>query len=303
MERYKKICQIGEGAFGKVYKSKDIEKVMVVAIKRIPVDSENGIPFTAYREIKVLKRFKHKNLVTLHDVRYEEGFIFLVMDYLPYDLTGLLMSKYNFESKQILGLIYQLCQAVAFLHTKNLVHRDIKASNILIDERGVLKLTDFGLTREQSVYMTNRVCTLWYRAPELLLGEIKYSAKVDSWSIGILMLEMKLGVPPFKGNNEATQIKEIMKNLGIPNEKYQWSDLFEIHKYKRNENFSDIIKNLYGSFCNDNELQLIKELLALNFKERISPQYALKLSCLTNLEEIYFPITCNEVHEFDKKNK
>lgn len=303
MERYKKICQIGEGAFGKVYKSKDIENMMVVAIKRIPLDPENGIPFTAYREIKVLKKYKHKNLVTLHDIRHEEGFIFLVMDYLPYDLTGLILSKYNFEPKQILGLIHQLCQATAYLHSKNLVHRDIKASNILIDEKGVLKLTDFGLTREQSPYMTNRVCTLWYRAPELLLGEIKYCAKVDSWSIGILMLEMKLGTPPFKGNNEASQIKEIVKNLGIPNEKLQWSELFDIQKYKKNENFADIIHDLYGSIFDVDELQLLKELLALNAKERISPQYALKLSCLKNLEEIHFPIKCSEVHEFDKKNK
>ncbi|KAK6090746.1 hypothetical protein P3W45_000469 [Vairimorpha bombi] len=301
MEKYKRVSQIGEGSFGKVFKSKDLETNREVAIKRIPVDIENGIPFTAYREIKVLKKYTHNNLVKLHDAMHEEGFIFLVMDYLPYDLTGLLLSNYKFESNQIRGLIHQLCQATSYLHSKNLIHRDIKAANVLIDSNGVLKLTDFGLAREQGYYMTNRVCTLWYRAPELLLGEIKYTNKVDSWSIGIIMLEMKLGQVPFKGSNEASQVKEIVRALGIPDERYQWSDLFEISQYRKHESFSEIIDNLYRSVCNEDELVLIKELLSLNSKERISAKYALKLKCLENLDQIYYPIKCGEVHEYDLK--
>lgn len=302
MEKYKRISQIGEGSFGKVYKSRDLENNKDVAIKRIPVEIENGIPFTAYREIKILKKYTHTNLVKLHDAVHEEGFIFLVMDYLPFDLTGLLLSKYQFQYNQIRGLIYQLCQATSYLHSKNIIHRDIKASNILIDSSGVLKLTDFGLAREQGHYMTNRVCTLWYRAIELLLGEIKYTCKVDSWSIGILFLEMKIGDVPFKGSNEASQVKEIVKALGIPDEKYQWTELFELNRFKRSETFTDLLKLLFEKVCDESELILLKELLCLNSKERISPKYALKLKYLEDLTEIYFPIEINEVHEFDMKN-
>lgn len=301
MEKYKRISQVGEGAFGKVFKSKDLENNLDVAIKRIPVEVENGIPFTAYREIKILKKHTHTNLVKLHDAMHEEGFIFLVMDYLPYDLTGLLLSKYKFQPGQVLGLIYQLCQGTAYLHSKNIIHRDIKASNILIDKNGILKLTDFGLAREQGFYMTNRVCTLWYRAPELLLGEIKYTCKVDSWSIGIIFLEMKLGHVPFKGSNEASQIKEIVKVLGVPDERYQWTELFELSRFKKDLEHSEIIKNLYSEVCNDQEIILLKELLCLNSKERISPKYALKLKCLEEIGQVYFPIECEEVHEFDLK--
>ncbi|WUR04232.1 CTD kinase subunit alpha (CTK1) [Vairimorpha necatrix] len=301
MEKYKRISQVGEGAFGKVFKSKDLEKNIDVAIKRIPVEIENGIPFTAYREIKILKKYTHTNLVKLHDAMHEEGFIFLVMDYLPYDLTGLLLSKYKFQPDQIRGLIYQLCLATSYLHSQNIIHRDIKASNILIDNNGVLKLTDFGLAREQGFYMTNRVCTLWYRAIELLLGEIKYTCKVDSWSIGIIFLEMKLGHVPFKGSNEAPQVKEIVKVLGIPEERYQWSDLFELNRYKKDIPHSELIKEIYSGVCDEQEIILLKELLCLNSKERISPKYALKLKFFQEIDQIYFPIELNEVHEFDIK--
>jgi cyclin-dependent kinase 12/13 len=303
MDRYKKLQQVGEGSFGRVYKSKSIDYDTEVAIKRVPIDKESGIPFTAIREIRILRKIKNQFLVRGIDVMYEEGFIFLIMEYMEFDMTGLLQSKYNFKREQINSLIYQLLQGLSFLHSQGLLHRDIKASNILINRQGHLKLVDFGLTREYAPVMTNRVCTLWYRAPELLLGETTYTDKIDSWSVGCIMVEMGTGVTPFKGINEVTQMKTIFEKLGAPKEIYRWTELFEAEKFEKNETHEELISQLCGSFFDSDQHMLIRELLCLDSKKRLSCAHALKLSCVSDQENVYFPIEAEDVHEFSFKNK
>lgn len=303
MERYKKLQQIGEGSFGKVYKSKSIDFEGDVAIKRIPIDKENGIPFTTLREIKILKKSTCPYLVKGLDVLYEGGFVFLIMEYVEFDLTGLLHSKYVFSPEQINSLMYQLLKGLTFLHSNGLIHRDIKASNILLNRQGHLKLVDFGLTREYANCMTNRVCTLWYGAPELLLGETKYTDKVDSWSAGCIMLEMGLGMTPFKGSNELSQIRLIFEKIGVPQENYLWLELFGVKKYEKKESHEEIISKLYGNKFDEDQIVLIRELLCLESRKRISAKNALKLKCMSNQEGVYFPIESEDVHEFSTKEK
>jgi len=119
----------------------------------------------------------------------EDGSVYMVFEYMDHDLTGILsQQQFHFTDAHLKGLCHQMLAGVAYLHQKGVIHRDMKGSNILIDNRGVLKLADFGLARfyqkRRRLDYTNRVITLWYRPPELLLGATIYGPEVDMWSVG-----------------------------------------------------------------------------------------------------------------------
>lgn len=303
MERYENIKQVGEGAFGQVYKSRHKVDNEVVAIKKMPIDRDVGFPFTAMREIKLFKGISNKHIIKLREVMFEEGFIFFVLEYMPYDLAGLLASGIELKTEQIRSITSQLIEAVKSIHKLGLVHRDIKPSNVLIDHHGVLKLADFGLTREVSNMMTNRVCTLWYRAPELLLGETSYGFKVDSWSIGCIMLEMRLSRAPYKGNDEVSQIKLIFGELGIPKDSYRWTDLFEIGVYAKNKNTSEIIAEKYGDLFENEELEVLSGFLCLTGRRRLSVINSMQFPIISGYKDVYIPLRFDESHEFYTKEK
>ena len=115
-----------------------------------------------------------------------------------------------------------MLKGLCFLHQRGILHRDMKGSNILISNKGVLKLADFGLARfyhkHRSADYTNRVITIWYRPPELLLGATNYGPEVDMWSAGCIMLEIFTTKPVFQGDNEVHQLEIIYKILGAPSE-------------------------------------------------------------------------------------
>jgi len=151
----------------------------------------------------------------------------MVFEYMDHDLAGLLNAGYKFSVPQIRCLIHQLLEVLDYLHTeKHLMHRDIKCSNLLVGENMQLKLADFGLARfanrEDGRY-TNRVITLWYRPPELLLGEEHYSYSVDIWSVGCIMAELLLGSPAFQAKKEMDQLEAIWAICGTPTEE-NWPD-------------------------------------------------------------------------------
>ncbi|KAL0265572.1 UNVERIFIED_CONTAM: hypothetical protein PYX00_011284 [Menopon gallinae] len=225
MDRFKNVVLIGEGTYGRVYKASWKETGGPVAIKRIDIEPGSGLPLTAIREIKMLKKLRSTHIVRLQSIFFAQESLYLIMEFLPFDLSGLIQTGYVFTSEQILSLSHQLMDATRYIHSQGIIHRDIKSGNILLDRRGCLKLADFGLTREAEKLMTNRVCTLWYRAPELLLGAQSYDLKVDSWSIACVILEMGMGRPPFRGNDEVSQVKAIFESLGAPAETYMWSEI------------------------------------------------------------------------------
>jgi CTD kinase subunit alpha len=165
----------------------------------------DGFPVTAMREIKLLQSLRHQNIVRLYEmmvshgksyvmeisrlIHLSSGSVYMVFEYMDHDLTGILsQTQFSFTDANLKSLCHQMLAGLAYLHHKGVIHRDIKGSNILINNRGELKLADFGLARfyqkrRRSDY-TNRVITLWYRPPELLFGATVYGPEVDMWSAG-----------------------------------------------------------------------------------------------------------------------
>ncbi|KAL8738068.1 MAG: hypothetical protein Q9181_001092 [Wetmoreana brouardii] len=225
---------VGSGTYGKVFKAIHVYTKSLVALKKIRMDGEkDGFPVTAIREIKLLQSLKHDNVVCLHEVMVENNDCFMVFEYLSHDLTGLLNHPtFKLEHSHKKHLARQLFDGLSCLHRRGVLHRDIKAANILISNEGLLKLADFGLARFYSksgkLDYTNRVITIWYRSPELLLGETQYGPSVDIWSAACVMIEIFTRHAIFPGDGgEINQLDKIYNVLGTPT-RSEWPGLVDM---------------------------------------------------------------------------
>lgn len=222
MERYEKLEQIGEGTYGIVFKAQD-SLGDIYALKTIRLEAEDeGIPSTAIREIALLKELQHPNIVKLCDVIHMERKLTLVFEFLDQDLKKLLDTcSSGLDLSTTRSFLFQLLQGIAYCHEHRVLHRDLKPQNLLINREGALKLADFGLARAFGIPVrsyTHEVVTLWYRAPDVLMGSRKYSTPVDIWSVGCIFREMVTGRAFFTGNTELDQLVRIFKVLGTPTE-------------------------------------------------------------------------------------
>ncbi|KAI6244720.1 CTD kinase subunit alpha [Erysiphe necator] len=225
---------VGSGTYGKVFKAVHIYTRKLVALKKIRMEGErDGFPVTAVREIKLLQSLKHKNIVNLQEVMVEKNDCFMVFEYLSHDLTGLLNHPtFKLDPSYKKHLAYQLFEGLDYLHRRGVLHRDIKAANILVSNEGLLKITDFGLARfyakRRQLDYTNRVITIWYRSPELLLGETQYGPAVDIWSAACVLIEIFTRHAIFPGDGgEISQLEKIYAILGTPN-KFDWPGLVDM---------------------------------------------------------------------------
>ncbi|KAG1674414.1 hypothetical protein FOA52_012941 [Chlamydomonas sp. UWO 241] len=290
--------QIGEGTYGQVFMGNDKKDQTRVALKKIRMDTEKeGFPITAIREIKILSTLSHPNVVNLREIVRSEihknnnykGSIYMVFDYCEYDLTGLMETvKFKFTESQVKCIMKQLLKGLAYVHGNGVLHRDLKASNILIDRNGILKLADFGLARtyqtKNDSRLTNRVITLWYRPPELLLGSESYGPEIDMWSVGCIFAELLVGKPMFPGNDEPDQLDKIFKTLGTPTEatwpgfskirdakmvpmKYKYpSQVRKWLKEQAQRSGPGAVHNIRDEKC----FQLLEKMLALDPTKRVS---------------------------------
>jgi cyclin-dependent kinase len=291
-ERYEIIKKVGEGAYGKVFLAKDLKTNVQVAIKTIKlVNVEEGIPISSIREISLLKELNHINVVKLMDVIHLENKIVLVFEYLEEDLKKLLKLNMNkgFEVAKYKSLIYQLLQGIKYVHKLKIIHRDIKSENLLISDTNVLKIADFGLARGFGLPIKtfrNDVVSLWYRAPDILLGNEIYTTSVDLWSIGCIFAEMVRGSILFQGYSEKEQLIKIFQVLGTPDikqlpmyEKYPgWKEeKWEIYKPM---NLKEFLPNL-----DDNGMDLLKKLLEYDPDKRISAADAVEHPFFKDLDQ------------------
>ncbi|KAI4096735.1 MAG: hypothetical protein LQ344_000875 [Seirophora lacunosa] len=219
VDNFEKLNHIEEGSYGWVSRAKEVATGEIVALKKLKMDNANdGFPVTGLREIQTLMAPKHSNIVVLREVVMGDKLddIFLVMDFLEHDLKTLQEDMMEpFLPSEIKTLLLQLTSAVGYLHSNWILHRDLKTSNILMNNRGQIKIADFGMARYYSdppPKLTQLVVTLWYRGPELLLGAEQYGAEVDMWSLGCIFGELLLKEPLLQGKNE------IFELCGLPTE-------------------------------------------------------------------------------------
>mmetsp|Transcript_26943 Transcript_26943/g.84525 ORF Transcript_26943/g.84525 Transcript_26943/m.84525 type:complete len:326 (-) Transcript_26943:405-1382(-) len=281
MERYERLDKIGEGTYGVVYKARDRVTNEIIALKKIRLDAEDeGIPSTAIREISLLKELQHPNIVRLYDVVHTERKLTLVFEYLDQDLKKYLdVCEGGLDETILKSFLYQLLRGVAYCHYHRVLHRDLKPQNLLINREGELKLADFGLARAFGIPVrsyTHEVVTLWYRAPDVLMGARRYSTPVDVWSIGCIFAEMSNGRPLFAGSSEEDQVERIFRGLGTPSptdwpavvELDGWRDDFT--RYPRPESIGHLAS------LDDDGVDLLASMLTFDPQERISAQDAMQ---------------------------
>ncbi|XP_022735027.1 cyclin-dependent kinase G-2-like isoform X2 [Durio zibethinus] len=225
VDEFERLNKIDEGTYGVVFRARDKKTGEIVALKKVKMEKEReGFPLTSLREINILLSFHHPSIVDVKEVVVGGNLdsIFMVMEYMEHDLKGLMETmKQPFSQSEVKCLMLQLLEGVKYLHDNWVLHRDLKTSNLLLNNQGELKICDFGLARQYGSPLkpyTHLVVTLWYRAPELLLGARQYSTAIDMWSLGCIMAELLSKEPLFNGKTEFDQLDKIFKTLGTPNE-------------------------------------------------------------------------------------
>ncbi|KAL8616451.1 Cyclin-dependent kinase 2 [Nucella lapillus] len=299
MDNFEKVEKIGEGTYGVVYKAKDLSRPKatgqgtlgyeLVALKKIRLDSESeGVPSTAIREISLLKELDHHNVVKLLDVMHCENKLYLVFEYLEKDLKKYMDTApaEGIPREIVQSFLYQLLDGLAYCHCHRVLHRDLKPQNLLIDSKMNIKLADFGLARVFGVPVrtyTHEVITLWYRAPEILLGCRYYSVPVDIWSLGCIFVEMLTRRALFPGDSEIDQLFRIFRTLGTPDDRI-WPGVSQLPDYKAS--FPKWpLKDLEGTVSlNKAGLDLLKRMLTYNPNRRISARSAMRHPYFRNLK-------------------
>nr|XP_046165733.1 cyclin-dependent kinase 18-like isoform X1 [Oncorhynchus gorbuscha] len=222
LETYVKLGKLGEGTYATVFKGRSKLTENLVALKEIRLEHEEGAPCTAIREVSLLKNLKHANIVTLHDIIHTERSLTLVFEYLDSDLKQYLDNCGNLMCMNNVKIfMFQLLRGLSYCHKRKILHRDLKPQNLLINDKGELKLADFGLARAKSVptkTYSNEVVTLWYRPPEVLLGTTEYSTPIDMWGVGCILFEMATGRPMFPGSTVKEELHLVFRLIGTPTE-------------------------------------------------------------------------------------
>lgn len=290
MDKYQKTEKLGEGTYGTVYKARVKGTSTFVALKKIKVEAEDeGVPSTAIREISLLKELNHPNVVRLLEVIHSENTLYLVFEFLSQDLSKYQSSvQTSLDPMLIKSYMYQLLKGIAFCHSHRILHRDLKPQNLLIDRSGAIKLADFGLARAFGIPVrayTHEVVTLWYRAPEILLGGRQYACPVDVWSIGCIFAEMANKRALFPGDSEIDELYKIFFVLGTPNE-VLWPGVSELPDFKdtfpvwSRQNLAVVVPSLEAS-----GVHLLEQMLTYEPAARISAKAALLHPYFGNLEK------------------
>ncbi|KAG8421829.1 serine/threonine protein kinase, CMGC, CDC2/CDK sub [Metarhizium acridum] len=322
--------KLGEGTFGEVHRARSKKTGALVALKKIIMHHEkDGFPITALREIKLLKLLSHKNILRLEDMAVEhpsrstdkrkKPIMYMATPYMDHDLSGLLDNpSVHFKEAQIKCYLKQLLQGLCYLHDNHILHRDMKAANLLIDNHGILQIADFGLARhydgptpqagrpmgEGRRDYTGLVVTRWYRPPELLLQLRQYTTAIDVWGVGCVFGEMLVGKPILAGESDPHQLELIWDLMGSPNDDVMpgWKQLpggEKLTPRPRPGNLQSRFRE-FGSGA----ISLLKELLKLDWRTRINAVDA--------LEHAYFKMaplpmapedipTYEESHELDRR--
>lgn len=286
-----------------VYKAKSKKAQKIVALKKIRLENEDeGVPSTAIREITLLKELQHPNVVCLEDVIMQENRIYLVFEFLSMDLKKYIDTQKprGVEPNLVKSYLHQILEGIVFCHQRRVIHRDLKPQNLLISKEGSIKLADFGLARAFGIPIrmyTHEVVTLWYRAPEVLLGAPRYSTPVDIWSVACIFAEMATGNALFHGDSEIDQLFRIFRSLGTPTEE-NWPGVSSMNAYK--PSFPRWNRNVLRSLVpdlDDQGFDILTKMLIYDPQKRISAKAALLHPYFDGLDKKSLP-SANFVPEF-----
>lgn len=299
--------KLGEGTFGVVSKARSKRTGKLFALKKILMHNEKeGFPITALREVKLLKMLSHPNILRLEEMAVERqqvddkgksgkkrATLYMVTPYMDHDLSGMLTNPdIRFSEGQVKCYMQQLLEGLRYLHDSHILHRDMKAANILISNRGLLQIADFGLARHYEGHTpqsgngngdavrdyTSLVVTRWYRPPELLLTLKRYTPAIDMWGVGCVFGEMFERKPILEGKSDVDQCVRIFRLVGSPTDNNMpgWSDLPGCEGQKEWDLQKGDIDKRFGSKIGQNGLDLLKQLLCLDWRKRINAIDALQ---------------------------
>ncbi|NWV81976.1 MK15 kinase, partial [Dasyornis broadbenti] len=283
--------RLGKGAYGIVWKAIDRKTGETVAVKKIFDAFRNRTDAQrTFREIMFLQEFgEHPNIIKLLDVIQAENDkdIYLIFESMDTDLHAVIKKGNMLKDIHKCYILYQLLKATKFIHSGNVIHRDQKPSNVLLDAQCCVKLCDFGLARslcqpsedQATPALTEYVATRWYRAPEILLASRSYTKGVDMWSIGCILGEMLLGKPLFPGTSTMNQIEQILRVIPAPSpedilalqSEYKAS---VIHHMSSRERVA--FEEIFPSTTPLPALDLLKKLLVFNPDKRLTAEEALQ---------------------------
>ena len=294
--------QLGQGTFGVVTKARQKSSGKLVAIKKFIVkDKKEGFPITAFREITIMKKLKNINVLQIVDMIHEKdgSFFYTVSPYISSDLNGLLNNpRIDLSLPQIKSLMQQILQGINYVHQSGYLHRDIKTANILLDHFGIVKIADFGLARlfhgeppatadsppgGGKFEYTGLVVTRWYRPPELLLGDRKYTTAVDMWGIGCVFGELFNKKPILEGRSDVHQAEIIFMLLGSPTpENFPNCHLINRHGIDLKNNYPRTLESSFNTFMPPDALKLLAGMLTLDPMKRYNALKCLESPFFTN---------------------
>uniref|UniRef100_A0A6A7FY80 Cyclin-dependent kinase G-2-like isoform X1 n=3 Tax=Hirondellea gigas TaxID=1518452 RepID=A0A6A7FY80_9CRUS len=288
---YERLNTIDEGMYGVVHRARSRKTGEIVALKKVKMErTQSGFPITAIREVTLLLALKHPNIVDVREVVVDKQLsgVYMVMEYMEHDLKALMtIKKRPFSTSEVKCLLLQLLRAVEYMHDNWVLHRDLKTSNLLLNDKGILKVCDLGMARRYGSPLrpySHLVITLWYRSPELLLGAKTYSTAVDMWSVGCVFGEFLTNKPLIDGRREIEQLDKMFKLLGTPNEKI-WPKMMELdhaQTFKFKTYVSSLRKRLPlasytgGPNLSEKGMDLLLKMLCFDPEQRITATQALK---------------------------
>lgn len=302
--RYRVVDYLGAGAYGVVCAVHDSKCDRIFAIKKCKkIFHSRTLAKRTLRELRLLRLFHNENIVKIEcileplDWRSFDS-LYVVFELMETDLAQIIRSPQHLKDQHVQYFTYQILVALRYLHASDVVHRDLKPRNLLVNGDCTLKVADFGLSRLYNEYnetkimaMTEYVTTRWYRAPEVLVGWSKYSSKIDMWALGCIMAELIGRAPLFPGNDSMRQIDLICQCLGKPNEAFvQQCRKSAFRHYLRD--FTDIEPAKFGLMfpdANPLALDLMESMLKFNPEDRISAADALQHPYITSMPTCFQP--------------
>ncbi|KXX75940.1 Serine/threonine-protein kinase SSN3 [Madurella mycetomatis] len=260
-DKYKVVGFISSGTYGRVYKALGRHgQAGEFAIKKFKPDKEGeqvtytGISQSAVREMALCSELNHANVIRLIEIILEDKCIFMVFEYAEHDLLQIIhhhtqQPRHPIPPTTIKSIMFQLLNGCQYLHTNWVLHRDLKPANIMVTSAGEVKIGDLGLARLSykplhSLFSGDKVVvTIWYRAPELLLGSRHYTPAIDMWAVGCIFAELLSLRPIFKGEEakmdskktvpfQRNQMQKIVDIMGLPT-KERWPLLTSMHEYSQ----------------------------------------------------------------------